>query len=919
MTAGALRSPDLAARYPTLTGRLGGTMSVHGLDSIFRPRRVAVIGASSKAGSVGRTVLENLLTGELAGSVYPVNPKHEQVLGVPAFPDVGSLPETADLAVVCTPAATVPDIVRGCGVAGTRGLIVISAGFRETGPAGRRLEDDVREAMAEFPSLRLIGPNCLGVISPVRGLNASFAAATPGAGGVAFISQSGALCTSVLDWSLEERVGFSHFVSIGNALDVGFADLIDYFAADGRTEAIVLYVESMVEARRFLSAARAFTLTKPIVVYKAGRFAESAQAAASHTGALAGVDAVYEAAFARAGLVRIFDMEGLFDCAELLARYRVPHGPQLAIVTNAGGPGVMATDALLAEGGRLAKLSDGTVKRLNEALPPNWSHGNPVDVIGDAPPERFASAVRAVIADEGVDAVLVILTPQSMTEPTATARLLATEARRSARPVLAAWMGGPTVREGVAVLNGAGVPTYATPEQAVRAFLEMVRFARNREVLYETPRELPVEFPRDLAAVRADFLAKLPAGDVVLGEGDSKTLLAGYGIPVVRTEAAGSADEAARVAGRLGFPVVLKILSPDITHKTDVGGVALNLADEAAVRMAFADVTGAARRNVPAARVEGVTVQPMVVAPYRAEVIVGAKKDPVFGPVLMVGAGGVAAEVFRDTAFELPPLTERLARRMVESLRTWPLLAGFRGRPAFHVDGLIDVLLRLSTLVADNPEIEELDINPLLLTPDRVTAVDARIRTRPTPEPAPGRRYSHLAIRPYPEEFIAETALRDGTPVRLRPVRPEDVPRWRGLLTQCSPESLRLRFRYLFREPTREMTARFCFCDYDRELSIVAELPAQPDRPLAGVVQLLADADHVQAEFAILIADDWQGRGLGSLLTDHCLEIARRWELRHVFAEADPANRRVLPLFQQRGFLAEPIGADTVVFHKDLA
>ncbi len=905
-------------------------MSIHNLDHIFRPRRVAVIGASAKAGSVGRTVLENLLSGGLAGRfdrsevesneqrVYPVNPNYDEIFGVRAFAEISQLPEPADLAIVCTPAATVPDIVRQCGAAGTLGLIVISAGFRETGSAGRRLEEEVRRAVREFPGMRMIGPNCLGIISPIQNLNASFAATMPSVGGVAFISQSGALCTSVLDWSLEENVGFSHFVSLGNALDVEFADLIDYFATDGQTEAIVMYIESMSEARRFMSAARAFTLTKPIVVYKAGRFTESAQAAASHTGALAGVDAVYESAFTRAGLVRVSDMESLFDCAELLSRYRVPNGPRLAIVTNAGGPGVMATDALLAEHGVLAELSESTMRRLDELLPPTWSHGNPVDVIGDAPPERFEAAVQAVHQDENVDAVLVLLTPQAMTDPSSTARRMAALARRSHGPLLAAWMGGPSVREGIAILNSAGVPTYSTPEQGVRAFMQMVRYARNRDLLYETPRTLTIDFPQPRWQSRREFRNRLPEGVNLLDEVESKSLLSAYGIPTARPKAAASVDEAVGIARRIGFPVVLKIQSPDISHKTDVGGVELNLSNEQAVREAFERVTTIAQERQPDARIEGVTIQPMILAPYKTEIIVGAKKDPVFGPVLMVGAGGTAAEVFRDMAFELPPLTERLARRMVESLRSWPILAGFRGRPPFDVDGLIDVLLRLSALVADNPEIQELDINPLLLTPDRVQAVDARVYTVSKSQTTRDRRFAHLAIRPYPEEFVSERMLRDGTRVRLRPVRPEDVPHWRDLLARCSPESIRRRFRYFFAEPTQEITARFCFCDYDRELSLVAELLDEPDHPMVGVVQLLADADHDSAEFAILIADASQNNGLGSTLTDYCLEIAGTWGLKRVFAEADPANRRVVWLFKNRGFHAEPIDSDSTIYHKEL-
>ncbi|HVX62744.1 MAG TPA: bifunctional acetate--CoA ligase family protein/GNAT family N-acetyltransferase [Pirellulales bacterium] len=895
-------------------------MAIRNLEKIFRPHRVAIVGASDQQGKVGFTLLRNMITAGFAGVVYPVNAKRDSVQGIQAYASVADLPHPVDLAVICTPAATAPQVIRQCGEAGTRGAVIISAGFREVGEEGRALERQVREEAARFDGFRIIGPNCLGVIVPATGLNASFAAATPQPGHVAFLSQSGALCTSVLDWALEEEIGFSHFVSIGNMLDVGVGDLIDYFGADPSTESIVLYVESITEARQFMSAARAFARRKPIVVYKAGRFAQSAKAAASHTGAMAGVDAVYDAAFQRAGAVRVTEVDDLFDCAELLGRKRIPKGPRLAIVTNAGGPGVMATDALLDRHGMLAALPDALIARLDSVLPAYWSHGNPVDILGDAPPERFGQALECLLAEPTIDAVMTILTPQAMTDPTAAAKAVAEAAARSQKPVLAVWMGGKMVHEGVQILNRFGVPTYQTPEHAVRSFMYLVSYARNLETLYETPRDVPLTFKVDRSAARSQFDKLAAKEQPILSEEDSKNLLEAYGIPVTRPIPAATPAEAVAVARDIGYPVVLKIASPDITHKTDVGGVALNLAGDAEVEAAFSRMVKSAKQKRPEARIEGVTVQPMVVAADGVELIVGAKQDPVFGAVLLAGMGGVAAELFQDRALGLPPLNERLARGMLESLRSWPLMNGYRGRPAVQVDRLVEILMRLSYLAADFPEIVEFDINPLLATPERVLALDARIVVDRERIGRPVRPFSHLAIRPYPEEYVRQTALPDGTRVLMRPIKPEDEPLWHELLACCSPETISSRFRYMLKQTTHEMATRFCFLDYDRELAIVAELEHEGKKRLAGVVRLAADPDHLEAEYAVLVADPWQNRGLGSLLTDYCLEIARDWKIRKVFAETSPANTRMLSIFKRRGFALDYSGApDAVAARLNLA
>lgn len=894
-------------------------MDVHRLDSIFKPQRIVLFGANENPKSVGCTVLRNLVGAGFRGVVYPIHPTLEAVLGIHCHASVASLPRRPDLAVVAAPAPAVPEIVRECGEAGILGIVIVSAGFREIGPEGRAIEDRIRQIQRSFEGMRIVGPNCLGVIVPGIGLNASFAGEAPHAGGVAFISQSGALCTSVLDWAIEERIGFSYFVSIGNMLDVDFGDLIDYFCEDERTRSVILYVESLRDARKFMTATRAFARRKPIVAYKAGRFAESAQAAASHTGAMAGEDAVYAAAFERAGIARVFEIGDIFDCAELVARYQPPRGARLAIVTNAGGPGVMATDALIARRGALADLSADTMERLNEALPPFWSHGNPVDVLGDARPKRVAKAVEIVLADAGVDAVLVILTPQAMTNPKATAMEIASLASGTAKPILAAWLGGKSMREGIGILNQAGIATYSTPEQAVRAFMTLVAYARNLEILYETPRDIPVLFPLDRGEIRRVFLGLLPREEEILTEEVSKKLLEAYGIATTRPRKAASADAAAAAAAEIGFPVVCKIDSPEITHKTDVGGVALDLEDADAVHAAFGRITAKAREHRPGARIDGVTVQKMIRSRDGFELIMGAKKDPTFGAVLMIGMGGVAAEVFTDRALGLPPLNERLARRMLEQLASWRLLKGYRGRPGVGIDGLIETLMRFSYLVADFPEIREIDVNPLLATQEGAVALDARIVLDRAALEEGSRPYEHLALRPYPEEYTGEASLKDGTPIRLRPIKPEDEPLWTDMLARCSPETIYARFRALFQWKHHETATRYCFIDYDREIAIVAEIEEEGAPKLVGVGRLIADPDHETVEYAVLVTDEWQNRGLGGVLTDYCYEIAKHWGLRRIVAETSPENERMIALFRNRGFrVSHDAEGDVVEVVKDL-
>lgn len=888
-------------------------MAIHKLENIFNPQRIALIGVTANPKSVGGKVLGNLVGSGYRGVVYPVNPDFEAVMGISCFAALDQLPHPVDVGVICAPAAKVPALVRECGEAGIPGVVIVSSGFRETGPQGLALEEEILAAARRFGSMRILGPNCLGIIVPNRQLNMSFAGAMPKSGHVAFISQSGALCAAVLDWARAENIGFSCLASIGNALDIDFGDLIDYLGEDERTRSIILYVESLGQARKFMTAARAFARSKPIVVYKAGRFPESAQVAASHTGALAAEDAVYDAAFQRAGLARVLDIGEIFDCAELIGRQKIPLGPRLAVVTNAGGPGVMAVDALIQAGGSLAKLGAETLARLDEVLPPCWSHGNPVDVLGDARSKRLAKAVEIVLQDPGADAVLVIVTPQAMTNATTMAQALAQLKDLSAKPILAAWLGGESMSEGRRVLAASGIAGYRTPEQAVRAFMTLVAYARNLASLYETPRDIPLTFTSDRQGLHAELKKLAGKERRTLDENNSKSLLEAYGIPCAMPRSAASADEAAALARKIGFPVVLKILSPDISHKSDMGGVLLDLEDESAVRRAFATIMERSRQQAPAARVAGVTVQSMVRHHEGVELILGFKKDPVFGTVVLAGRGGTEAELFADRSLGFPPLNERLARRMLESLKIWPLLNGYRGRRPVAIDRLLETLIRLSYFAADYPEIAELDINPLLVTPERVIALDARLVIEgPLPE-AGARSYSHLVMRPYPEEYVRSACLPDGTPVRLRPIRPEDEPLWMDLLAGCSRESIYARFRHFFQWQSHQAAVRYCFIDYDREIAMVAELERDGRRELLGVGRLVADPDHESVEYAVLVGDKWQNKGLGSVLTECCLEIAGHWGLRRVVAQTGHDNTRMLVLFKRLGFVTTPSEDGSVI------
>lgn len=894
-------------------------MAIKKLDSIFRPKRIALIGVSNNPDSVGGITLRNLVGGGFNGVVYPVNPKREAVFGIPCYPDVKSVPKTPDLAVIMTAAKWVPQLVKDCGESGVHGVIIMSAGFKESGEEGKKLEEQVKAEKDKFPDMRIIGPNCLGILVPGLNMNVSFADGMPKKGHVAFISQSGALCTSVLDWAYESNIGFSNFVSIGNSMDVSFGDLIDYFGQDPNTKSIVLYVESIADARTFMSAARAFSREKPIIVYKSGRFPESAAAAASHTGAMASEDSIYDAVFRRAGLARVFDFGNIFDFTDLVGRKRIPKGNRLAIVTNAGGPGVMATDSLISLGGKLVNLSEETMQKLNDYLPPFWSHGNPVDVLGDATPERFAGATEIVLEDKNVDAVLVLLTPQAMTDPTATAQAIADMAKKTTKSIMTAWLGGAAMREGIHIFNNAGISSYPAPEQAIRAFMTLSDYSKNQEMLYETPREVPVAFDYDRNELRQKYLTEVFPKAKILNEDDSKMLVNDYGIDTTHPTPASTEDEAVKIAQEKGYPVVLKIYSPDITHKSDVGGVALNIKDDEMVRATFNNMTKTAKEKRPDARIEGVTVQKMVDTKGGIELILGTKKDPVFGTVMLVGMGGTTAELFKDKRLEFPPLNERLARQMLESLQIYPLLEGWRGDSPKNIDKLIEVLIRMSYLAADYPEIEELDINPLIVTADDAIALDARIVVDEDMLDKPVKEYSHLVMRPYPESLMSDAVLKDGTNVLLRPIRPEDEPMWLELLGSCSKEAIYHRFRYDFYFDSHEVASQFCFIDYDREIAIVAEHEKEDgSKELIGVGRLIADPDVEVMEYAVLITDAWQKKELGFTLTNYCLDIAKSRGIKKLAAETTRDNKPMISVFRKLNFKIRFNEDTTVSVTKDL-
>ncbi len=873
-------------------------MSVLNLDSLFQPRSVALIGASIKPRTVGNVVMQNLLKAGFKGPLFPVNPKYEAVEGVKAYRRVSGLPEAPDLAVICTLARTVPPLITEIGKIGTRAAVVLSAGFRE---AQGTLPSQLLRAAKPY-GLRLLGPNCIGLLIPGIDLNASFAHIGALPGHLALVSQSGALCTTLLDWARSNGVGFSHFISLGDSLDVDFADVLDYLGHEPATQGILLYIESVKLARKFMSAARAVARNKPVLAIKAGRFAEGARAAASHTGALAGRDDVFDAALRRAGLLRVHELEELFDAAETLARARPISGDRVAILTNGGGPGVLATDALIAAGGRLAELSSATLERLSERLPPMWSRGNPIDLIGDADSTRYIEALRILADDPNTDVILVMHVPTAIISGEEVARAVASEIQKIKRPVLLSWMGTEAAACARAIFREYGIPSYDTPSKAVRGLMHCVNYRRNQELLMETPPSAPEQFEPDLAAARRVIEETLACGRETLTEPEAKAVLSAFGVPVVETRTVREVDEAAAAAEALGYPVALKLLSPDITHKSDVGGVVLDLDHPEALKAAAKGMLSRLAQVKPQAHVLGFTVQKMARWPGAHELIVGAATDPIFGPVCLFGQGGTAVEIIGDKAVALPPLNLRLARELMARTRVWRLLQGYRDRPRADLDAIALTLVKVSQLITDVPEIVELDINPLLADARGVIALDARVRVARTVQ----KGASRLAIRPYPKE-LEETALLDtGRKVLLRPIRPEDEPAYSAFLNRMEPEDLYFRFFTAVYKFDHARLARFTQIDYDREMAFIATAPDEQGQPeILGSVRAVCDADNITAEFAVVVRSDIKGHGLGRLLLEKLILYCRERGTRRIIGQALPQNALMRRLAKRTGFREE--------------
>lgn len=874
------------------------------LESFFLPRSAAVIGATDRAGTVGHNLLVNLLESKLPKKIFAVNPARDEVLGMKAYPRIGDVEGGVDLAVIVTPAATVPKIISECVDAGVKSAVVISAGFREQGAQGARLEGEIQQHLRRG-SLRLIGPNCMGFMNPVIGLNATFSRFMPEKGSVAFLSQSGALETAILDWSRREQVGFSAIVSTGSMLDVGWGDLIYHFGDDPHTKSILLYMESVGDARSFLAAAREIALTKPIIVIKAGRSEAASHAAASHTGALTGSDEVFDAAFRRCGVLRVQSIADLFYMAEVLSKQPRPRGPRLAIVTNAGGPGVLATDALVATGGELAAFSTESFAALNEFLSPHWSRGNPVDVLADADPEKFVKAVEIALKDSATDGVLAIVAPQGLADPTQAAERMKLHAHDSGKPVLASWMGTDDVAQGTAILNAAGIPTFSYPDTAARAFTYMWRYTYNLRGLYETPALIGGgEHTDDERGNVEQFLQAVRSSHrTMLNEIESKQLLAQYGIPVVETRAASDAEEAVACAAEIGHPVVLKVLSNTITHKTDVDGVRLHLNNAEQVRAAFRAIQASVAEKAQPEDFAGVTVQPMIPRDGY-ELIVGSSIDEQFGPVILFGSGGVMVEVYRDRALALPPLNTTLAQRLMEQTRIYSALKGVRGRKPVNVATLEELLVRFSRLVIEQPWIKEIDINPLLATPEHLLALDARVVLHD-----PTLSAAHLprpAIRPYPAHYMRAWKLRDGTPVTIRPIRPEDEPLMVRFHETLSERSVYLRYFYSLSLSTRiehERLVRICFAGYDRGFALVVDRvnPETGEHEVLGVGRFTA-ISATEAEVAVLVTDRWQGRGLGTELLSTVVHVARAEGFQRLSGEILRDNLATQAVFKKVGF-----------------
>lgn len=891
-------------------------MSVLNLKKLLKPESVALIGASDKQGSLGRLVMHNLLDGGFKGPIWPVNPKYQTICDEQAYPDVASLPDAPDLAVIVTPAKTIPDLITALGERGTKAAVVLSAGTNVEDDDGKTIEQRMLEA-ARPNGLRILGPNCVGLLLPNIGLNASFAHTDSLPGRLALISQSGALCTTLIDWAKSRGIGFSHFISLGNAADVDFGDLLNYLGSDSKTDGILLYVESISEARKFMSAARATARNKPVIVIKAGRVEEGARAAASHTGALAGSDDIFDSAIRRAGMLRVYSIEDLFAAVETLARARTISGNRLAILTNGGGPGVLATDALVSGGGKLAELSEETIAALDECLPPTWSKANPVDIIGDGGAERYVNALRILLNDPNYDAILIMLVPAAVIDNEAVARAVTEEIKRTRKSVLTCWMGADAVDKARKHFEREGIPNYETPDAAINAFLHMYEYHDNQVSLMQTPPSVPEDFTCNCECVREIISRVLEDKREILTEAEAKEVLKAYDIPVVETRVARDVDEAVTIAEDIGYPVALKIHSPDITHKSDVGGVLLDIESSNLLRYSTEGMLRRVERMQPDAKIEGFTVQKMAHRPGAYELIIGTITDPIFGPTILFGQGGTAVEVVDDKAVTLPPLNMILADDLIMHTKISRVLKGFRDIPSVDMDALKLVLIKISQLIIDHPQIEELDINPLFSDSKGVLALDARIRIKATRQTGAER----LAIRPYPKNEEEWITLNDGQKILLRPIKPEDEPAHHDFLSKITAQDLYYRFFRAVNKMTHPTLARFTQIDYDREMAFIAVTEGENGKPeTLGVARAVADADNEEAEFAIIVRSDRHGRGLGKTLMDKLIRYCRGRGTRRIVGQTLHENKSMRNLAEKFGFKSTVAnGNDIVNLSLDLA
>ncbi|MHA6325882.1 bifunctional acetate--CoA ligase family protein/GNAT family N-acetyltransferase [Roseivivax sp. CAU 1753] len=882
-------------------------MGPNPLQPLFDPKSIAVFGASDRVGSVGGKVFSNLLAGGFEGPIHPINAKYDSVAGRPCFASLAEVGQQVDLAVIATPASTLPQIIRDCGAAGTRNAIILSAGFGEQGADGRAREAALVDA-ARAAGVRFLGPNCVGMVRPWVGMDATFLNSAPPKGRIALVSQSGALCSAISDWAGPNHLGFSALVSMGNSANIGFGDTLRYLAEDRHTDAILLYVEGVRDARGFISSARHAAATKPVIVLKAGRHAQSSKAAHTHTGALMGSDAMFDAALERTGAVRVDTFGQLFAAAEILAPNRRTAGNRLGIVTNGGGAGVLAADRVGDLGIALPQPGAATLAELDALLPPFWSHGNPVDILGDATPDAYRVAVKAMLAEPSTDGVLVMLTPQAVTNATEAAQAVLDAAQGSKKPILTCWMGESSVTEARHLLSAAGIPDFTTPERAVEAFSFLAQHRRNRTLALETPGPLSGARPPDIDGARTILATALSDGREMLSDIESKAVLTAFHIPVTATRAAATAAEAQAVADTLGYPVAVKIASPQISHKSDVNGVRMNIQSAEAVRAAFDAVTAAARAARPDATISGVTVEAMADLEHARELVVGAVKDPVFGPGILFGAGGTMVEILRDSATALPPLTTILANRLIDRTRVARLLDTFRDQPAVDRDAVVKVLMRLSDMVCELPEIAELDINPLFATPHGVIAVDARIRV--APRPASAQDYDHMAILPYPRHLVQRGTLANGDAVTIRPIRPEDAESEQTFIRELSPESRKFRFMGTMKELSAEMLVQFTQIDYAREMALIAELGEGADARQGAVARYVINPDAHSCEFAVVVSDRMQGKGLGTRIMTALMDAARLHGLDTIEGTVLRQNGPMLQLMQDLGFSITPSPGD---------